>query len=120
MTVVKEFDRRELAVGATLPVLEAAATLEDGVTAVDITGWAVYVTFWYVGAAVHKVGQGYIYDSGNGIARYRLDGTETPSAGDLEYQWTFLVPGSINQSVQEWAEISTNVFRRRVNAAATS
>ena len=114
MTVVNRFDRRDLKVGSTLPVLEVAATEADLQTPINITGYAVYVTFWYVGAAPHKVGQGYVHDGPNGLARYRLDGSETPTAGELEYQFTFSAPGSLDQSVQEWAEISTNLFRRRV------
>jgi len=119
MTVRRWEERRPIVQGSTAPIWEELITEQDGVTVRNLTGYHVYLTFWYASAAApHKVGHGYVYDAANGLVRYELDGTETPTAGNLLYQVTLGNAGSTNESVQTWGEMTSPVFKRTVLAAA--
>lgn len=119
-----EYDKDPLVQGATLPILEIECA-DDAGNVFDITGCSVRVIFWYAGQDPHYVGAGYVYDGPNGLARYQLTGSETPTPaswpGDLVYQWLVEYPGTVNQGApQSWSRISSPIFKRRVLQAVES
>lgn len=103
------YESRFVLQGDTSPVLEISVRDQDDVTAINLTGYSVWITFWTPGTSTPKtVGQGYVYDAANGLARYRIASADQDTAGELVRQWTLMDPNGF--------EISTPESRRTVIA----
>jgi hypothetical protein len=101
--------------GVTAPILDIQFMEHDESEPRNITGFGVGVNFWYHDSTTYHVqGQGYVSDGDSGVATYAPDGTEAPTVGDLIYQVEIMNPGSTDSSVEEWATLSSPVFKVRV------
>lgn len=117
MGTIRDYEMRIIASGATLPIWELSVTDPDVRLPVDLTNFGVAVAFWYEGAAVHAVRTGYVYDAANGLARLELDGTESPSGGELRWQWELSYPGPANAQASHgsiWGVMTSPAFKRRI------
>ena len=97
------YQSRFILQGDTGPVIELSVQDQDGATAINLTGYAAWVTFWIPGSATPKtIGQGYIFDAANGLARYQPSSTDQDTAGDLAWQWTLMDPNGFESSSPEF------------------
>lgn len=118
MTTRQWWAKIELRVGQTLPILEMLVTGEDRVTVANLTYYAARAVFSYPNQNPHAVREAIVTDTTNGLVQVRLNGTETPTVGNLIICVDLLAVGCLTKAGQEeWARIGLRPMMAKVLAA---
>jgi len=116
MTNIQASEVADVFVGDTGPPLEFVIRLADGVTPMDLTNGAAWVTFWYAGESPHVVRIATITSEAEGAIRYILQGDEYTKVGRIYHQPTVMAPGYEGFVGIGWNTYSGDTIQSRVIA----